>query len=42
MEKVRKNYDEAERLYRKALELDPANEFARKNYESLKKDRETR
>ena len=40
MEKVRKNYDEAERLYRKALELDPEKEIIRKNYETLKKQRD--
>jgi tetratricopeptide (TPR) repeat protein len=42
MHEVRKNYDEAERLYRKALELDPNNEFARKNYDLMKEKRKPR
>ena len=37
MRDIRKNYDEAERLYRRALELDPTNVSARENYEALQK-----
>jgi protein O-mannosyl-transferase len=40
LQDVRKDYDEAERLYRKALELDPEKEIIRKNYETLKKQRD--
>jgi len=38
---ISKNYDEAERLFRKALELEPKNEFACKNYETMKRQHNT-
>jgi tetratricopeptide (TPR) repeat protein len=40
MEKVRKNYDEAERLYRKALGLDPEKEIIRKKLRNSKKQQD--
>jgi len=38
MEKVRKDYDEAERLYCKAIGLDPTDERISKNYEAFRKE----
>ncbi len=38
MKNIRKNYDEAERLYRKALELDPKNANNTGNFANFMKD----
>jgi tetratricopeptide (TPR) repeat protein len=42
MEDVRQNYDEALKLYRRALELDRQNKSVRKNYETIKKKQKGR